>query len=213
LKDYSSYLIMLEELKDELERHVQSFTERSSIPLKDSVGELSSYDNHSPDLASETFERAKDIGLKDKSKIILTKVNHALDQIKDGSYGKCERCGKTIDEERLKAVPYTTLCIECKEIEEDSDENRMRPIEEEVLKYPFGRSFLDDMDQNEYDGEDAWQDVARYGTSNSPQDEPGAVDYTETYVDGNEKRGIVERGDMVINEEDPDEDDKNELGK
>ncbi len=213
MKDYSSYRIMLEELKDELERHVQSFTERSSVPLKDSVGELSSYDNHSPDLASETFERAKDIGLKDKSKIILTKVNHALDQMKDGSYGKCERCGKEIDEERLKAVPYTTLCIRCKVIEEESDESRTRPIEEEVLKYPFGRSFLDDTAQIEYDGEDAWQDVARYGTSNSPQDEPGAVDYAEAYVDGNEKRGVVEKVDMVIDEEDLDEDGKNKPGK
>jgi YteA family regulatory protein len=211
LKDYNSYRIMLKEMKDQLERRIQSITERSSISLKDSVEELSSYDNHSPDLASETFERSKDIGLKDKSKILLVKVNHALDQMKDGSYGKCERCGKAIDVERLKAVPYTTLCIDCRKIEEKSDKNRERPVEEEVLIYPFGRSFLDDTDQNQYDGEDAWQDVARFGTSNTPQDEPGAVNYKETYVDGNEKRGIVERTDMIPDENDPDEDDNNQL--
>ncbi|MGI6484987.1 MAG: TraR/DksA C4-type zinc finger protein [Tepidanaerobacteraceae bacterium] len=198
MTDYHRYQMILDQLKAELESRVESFNERSSLPLKDSVGELSSYDNHSPDLAAETFEKSKDIGLRDREKIILTKVNHALDQIKDGSYGKCERCGKDIEEERLEAVPYTTRCTKCKKTEEESNDKSARPIEEDILRYPFGRSFLDDADQNEYDGEDAWQDVARYGTSNSPQDEPGAVDYSETYVDEDEERGTVERADKII---------------
>ena len=104
MTDYHRYQMILDQLKAELESRVESFNERSSLPLKDSVGELSSYDNHSPDLAAETFEKSKDIGLRDREKIILTKVNHALDQIKDGSYGKCERCGKDIEEERLEAI-------------------------------------------------------------------------------------------------------------
>lgn len=212
MTDIQHFKINLEGMKKQLEGQMQVLIQRGSEPLKESVGELSGYDNHTSDLGAETFEREKDLGLKDNTKILLMKVNHALDKIKDGSYGVCERCGKPIDEERLEAVPYTTLCLECKKEEEKPEDPRSRPLEEDVLKYPFGRSFLDDTDRNEYDGEDAWQDVARYGTANTPQDEPGAVDYTETYTDGNEKRGIVERGDMIIDEEDPDEDDKNELG-
>jgi len=213
LTDIGHFKKNLEGLKRQLEGEMQVLIQRGSEPLKESVGELSAYDNHTSDLGAETFEREKDLGLKDNTKILLMKVNHALDQIRNGSYGVCERCGKPIDEERLEAVPYTTLCVECKKEEEKPDDPRSRPLEEDVLKYPFGRSFLDDTDRNEYDGEDAWQDAARYGTANTPQDEPGAVDYTETYTDGSEKRGIVERGDMIIDEEDPDEDDKNELGK
>ncbi|HHW02948.1 MAG TPA: conjugal transfer protein TraR [Thermoanaerobacterales bacterium] len=213
MKDTQYFKTRLEEMKKQLEDEMRVLIQRGSEPLKESVGELSSYDNHTSDLGAETFEREKDLGLKDNTKILMMKVNHALDKIRDGSYGICERCGKPIDEERLEAVPYTTLCIECKKEEEKPDDPRSRPLEEDILKYPFGRSFLDESDQNLYDGEDAWQDVARYGTANTPQDEPGAVDYTETDVDGNEKRGIVERGDMIIDEEDPDEDDKNELGE
>ncbi len=203
----------LEELKKELEEQQQVIVKRGSEPLKESTGELSGYDNHTSDLGAETFEREKDLGVKDNARIMLMKVNHALDKIKEGTYGICERCGKPIGEERLEAAPYTTLCIDCKNEEEKLDDSSPRPVEEEILRYPFGRSFSDEWDRNMYDGEDAWQDVARYGTANSPQDVPGAVDYTETYVDGDEKRGIVDKGDEIIDEEDPDEDDKNEFAE
>jgi YteA family regulatory protein len=212
LKNIQHFKAKLEGLKAQLEDEMKVLFKRGSEPLKESIGELSGYDNHTSDLGAETFEREKDIGLKDNTKILLTKVNHALNKISEGSYGICERCGKFIDKERLEAIPYATLCHGCKVEEEKYELHRSRPLEEDVLKFPFGRSFLDDTDSTEYDGEDAWQDVARYGTSNTPQDEPGAVDYTETYAEGNEKRGISDRGDMIIHEEDPDEDDKNELG-
>ena len=38
--------------------------------------------------------------------------------IDDGTFGTCGRCGKPISEERLEAMPYATLCIECKRLEE-----------------------------------------------------------------------------------------------
>ncbi|ADL07775.1 TraR/DksA C4-type zinc finger protein [Thermosediminibacter oceani] len=213
MKNLEYYKRKLQELKRELEDQMSTIIRRGSDPLKESVGELSSYDNHTSDLAAETFEREKDLGLRDNTERMLMKVNRALEKIEEGSYGICENCGNPIEEERLDVVPYASLCARCNNEEEKAFERRFRPVEEEVLKYPFGRSFLDGTDQNEYDGEDAWQDVARYGTANSPQDEPGAVDYSEVYTDGNEKRGIVDWADQIIDEEDPDEDDKNELGR
>ncbi|HHV18279.1 MAG TPA: conjugal transfer protein TraR [Thermoanaerobacterales bacterium] len=203
----------LEKLKHNLEKQMDILIKRGNEPLKESVGELSGYDNHPADLGAETFERAKDLGLKGNTKVILMKVNHALNRINNGTYGICENCGKPIEEERLKALPYTTFCVDCKISEEKSGDHSRRPLEEEILKYPFGRSFLDGTNKIEYDGEDAWQDVARYGTSDGPQDVPGAVDYTETQVNGDEKRGIVEQSDTIIDEKDTDEDDKNQLGK
>jgi YteA family regulatory protein len=203
----------LEKLKSKLEKQMDVLIKRGTDPLKESVGELSGYDNHPADLGEETFERAKDLGLKGNTKVLLMKVNHALDRINNGTYGICEKCGQKIEEQRLNALPYTTFCVNCKISEGNPGDHSRRPLEEEVLKYPFGRSFLDDTDKTEYDGEDAWQDVARYGTSESPQDVPGAVDYNEIYVDSEEKRGIVQESDSIIDEEDPDEDDKNELGK
>lgn len=42
----------------------------------------------------------------------LIYVNEALSRIENGDYNKCEECGEPIQEERLKAVPYATLCME-----------------------------------------------------------------------------------------------------
>jgi len=42
----------------------------------------------------------------------LIYVNDALSRIENGTYTECEVCGEPIQEERLKAVPYATLCME-----------------------------------------------------------------------------------------------------
>jgi len=204
------YKNQLQSLKSRLENQVELLSKRGSEPLKESLGELSGYDNHPADLGAETFERAKDLGLMGNSKALLMKVNHALDRINNGSYGICENCGKPIESERLQALPYTTFCVECKKSEEKEGDHSRRPLEEEVLQFPFGKTFNDGSDKIGYDGEDAWQDVARYGTSDSPQDIPGAVDYFETYEDGNELRGIVEGTDRILDEKELD-DNKKEL--
>lgn len=48
----------------------------------------------------------------------LEGINHALEKILDGSYGKCEGCGQNISRARLEALPMVRLCMECKQAEE-----------------------------------------------------------------------------------------------
>jgi DnaK suppressor protein len=43
----------------------------------------------------------------------LTEIESALTRLKDGTYGKCEDCGKAIAAARLQALPYATYCIQC----------------------------------------------------------------------------------------------------
>lgn len=45
-------------------------------------------------------------------------INNALEKILDGSYGKCEGCGKEINRDRLEALPMALLCLDCKQAEE-----------------------------------------------------------------------------------------------
>ena len=166
--------------------------------LTGSVQELSAYDNHPADLGSETFEREKDLALWNNTHEILQRIDEALDHMEKGLYGICEDCGREIDIQRLEALPYTTLCIHCQHQEEDNHQSRERPIEEEVLAPPFGRTFLDETDVVATDGEDIWQDVARYGTSESPSDLGGVADYEDAYLGSEEERGIVEEIDSII---------------
>jgi len=56
--------------------------------------------------------------LEDVEIELLRKIDEALERIENGTYGICEICGKEIEKERLKAIPWTTLCIEhAKEME------------------------------------------------------------------------------------------------
>ena len=78
----------------------------------DSVGELSSYDQHQADMGTETFEREKDLSILEQVEAELADVEHALRRLDDGTYGTCEVCGKAIPDERLEAMPAARLCLE-----------------------------------------------------------------------------------------------------
>jgi len=181
-------------LEEEL-RNSESFNLNES--LQDSVKELSSYDNHPADLGSETFEREKDLALKMNLDEIQQRIGEALERMEQGEYGKCEDCGREIGLERLEALPYTTLCIECQREEEAHHQNRKRPIEEEVLAPPFGRTFLDGTNNVVTDGEDIWQSVARYGTSETPSDLGGERDYEDMFLDADESQEFVEEVEAI----------------
>lgn len=47
----------------------------------------------------------------------LELVDSALVRLEAGTYGRCRNCGKTIDSERLAAIPYAELCMNCKQAE------------------------------------------------------------------------------------------------
>jgi DnaK suppressor protein len=44
-----------------------------------------------------------------------------LDRLDQGTFGICEECGEDISDERLKARPVTTLCINCKKTQENEE--------------------------------------------------------------------------------------------
>jgi len=73
------------------------------------------YGNHMADDASEAYEQAKDLALRQNAEQLLVQVTNALERFKQGTYGVCERCGTEIDPARLKALPYATLCLHCQQ--------------------------------------------------------------------------------------------------
>ncbi len=133
---------------------------------RDALAELSVCDNHPADIGTETFERSKDIGLRDRGQVQLARIDEALARVAGGTYGTCRHCGARIPEERLEAAPASAFCVNCQEVEDAQDKDRIRPVEEQVISMPFGGiPGADGSTGNEYDGEDSWGDVARYGTS------------------------------------------------
>ncbi|MEH7662268.1 yteA family sporulation protein, partial [Bacillus velezensis] len=95
-------------LKKQLEEHdiLSRFKENDKFQLTDefpyqSSGELSSYDNHPGDQATELYEREKDLALLDHEREHLRDIDYSLKQIENGTYGTCEVS--------CKDIPYDTL--------------------------------------------------------------------------------------------------------
>ncbi|MHB0939231.1 MAG: TraR/DksA C4-type zinc finger protein [Armatimonadota bacterium] len=102
--------------KERLEQELHEIMERTSISSDiEQVTELSTYDDHPADLASETFEREKDLALEGNIQDLLDKVNTALEKIEDSTYGLCDSCGVEINPNRLEALPWASLCLDCQD--------------------------------------------------------------------------------------------------
>lgn len=167
-----------------------------------SASELSMYDNHPADIADQLFERSKDLALRDNEHILLKKVEAALDKIKEGTYGECNHCGKSINIKRLEALPSATLCMECQE-ESDERDLASRPLEEEVLAPPFHQNFLDNDDSNSarFNGDDVLQGILKYGSSDSEQDLLRISDDDDGWPSSNDEHlTIIEDSDAILDD-------------
>ena len=76
-------------------------------------GGLSNAPLHPADLGSDTFEQEVSLSLLENENQQLEEIGAALERIDQGTFGKCEECGGKISVERLRAIPYARLCIEC----------------------------------------------------------------------------------------------------
>jgi DnaK suppressor protein len=68
------------------------------------------------DRSHSTEERARVIATARSLRANLRDVERALAKLDDGTYGRCDRCGNPIGEERLEAIPWALLCIDCKKL-------------------------------------------------------------------------------------------------
>ena len=72
------------------------------------------------DQSGNTLEREQEMSLNANLRDLMDQALRAIQRLDDGSYGKCESCGNPIGKLRLQAKPAATLCIVCKEKEDQS---------------------------------------------------------------------------------------------
>lgn len=119
-----------EEMKERLLRMKDETLQKIKDEVTEKgIGEEEKFDTH--DLAS--LSRVRELGYLRQSMNLKTlkDIEEALRKIKFGDYGYCEECGEEIDEERLRRMPFTTLCVDCKAGREK--EERFRTVEEEYI--------------------------------------------------------------------------------
>src|SRR3989339_660026 len=85
---------------------------------QDASGDLSNVPIHMADVGTDNYERELMIELIENGEESVRSIDTALEKIEDGTFGVCELCAKKITKERLKAVPYAKLCIDCQREEE-----------------------------------------------------------------------------------------------
>ncbi|MDP7148737.1 MAG: TraR/DksA family transcriptional regulator [Nitrospinaceae bacterium] len=72
------------------------------------------------DMASSLEGREMMFQLTSRDRNELKMIKEALYKIDSGTYGICDSCSKKISTKRLKILPLSSLCIECKESMEHS---------------------------------------------------------------------------------------------
>lgn len=107
---------LLEE-RGRLEQEIADLDADLSESLEDS-SEESPYDQHMAETAGVTLDREIDLTLEENARASISQIDRALAKLENGSYGRCDKCGKPIGDERLGVAPFATLCIECKRLEE-----------------------------------------------------------------------------------------------
>ena len=65
------------------------------------------------DIASEDTDRKMLESMNEKDAKRMQLIESALARLEQGKYGKCIKCTKKIPEDRLRAIPYALMCIDC----------------------------------------------------------------------------------------------------
>jgi RNA polymerase-binding protein DksA len=121
-RELAEFRRLLEDEKRRLMEELEAMEEHTP-EVEDQVGMDvgGGYDEDLADVASSTFEREKGLALESSVQQMLAQVEEALVRMEEGMYGICQRCGNPIDVARLRVLPFATLDIRCKELEEKAN--------------------------------------------------------------------------------------------
>ena len=118
-KDIDEFKKRLEKEKELIENELDSFATRDNKVEGDWDTRFPQWDGggSGADMeiaADEVEEYTRLLPLEHILEIRLKNINLALDKIKKGKYGICERCGRKIPVGRLKVYPEARYCLKCK---------------------------------------------------------------------------------------------------
>lgn len=92
--------------------HVKDVRAEMADATEIELSHTSTFDSaENEDTAAIMADRDRETALDENEKLLLHLVDHALDKVKDGSYGICEVTGAPIPVERLRAIPWATMTV------------------------------------------------------------------------------------------------------
>ncbi len=142
--DAAKFHKLLVELRDHLIDGVNFLaSDNLKRTHREASGELSGYSLHMADAGTDNFDREFALSLVSSEQEALYEIEEALKRLEQSTYGLCGNCEKPIRKERLEAVPFARLCIQCQSgIEKD----RRRPMQPTAV---FSETADEDGDEKE----------------------------------------------------------------
>lgn len=114
---------------DELRKILTAERERLLVSARSGLElsmnrERTSVGRDSIDESMEEELFSTELRLRDREQFLLHKINTAIERLDQGTIDECGDCGEAIGFRRLLVRPMTTLCIDCKELEEAEEAAR-----------------------------------------------------------------------------------------
>ncbi len=119
---------LLSHIEDRLKERRRHLLKEVNLRLSKNKSHVS-WATATDDIASKRAEHDLVMSLAQGEASEINQIDNALDKIEKGKYGVCEYCGDNINEQRLIAIPFVSLCIKCKEAEENDEQNYDNRIE------------------------------------------------------------------------------------
>ena len=99
------------ERKAKLKAQLNTFAEKDPKQEDNYNSDFPEFGDKEDENAAEVAVFESNLSLEDTLEQSLEMINRALQKIKNGTYGLCEKCGEIINEERLKIMPTATKCV------------------------------------------------------------------------------------------------------
>lgn len=100
-------------LKKQLQQQLREIEGLSEIDKDIDNTELTDFDrNHPADMAIDYTTQITKMAIEDLREEEVEEIKAALQAIEDGTYGRCQVCGREISYERLEALPTALTCID-----------------------------------------------------------------------------------------------------
>lgn len=110
--DTDGAALLLASQRDAARRRIGSLREQIR-GLADEQALTTHDDEHDPEGMTIAYQRAQFQALLVGAEADLAALDQAESRLRDGTYGRCTRCGAPIGAERLTALPATAVCIDC----------------------------------------------------------------------------------------------------
>ncbi|EKF36031.1 general stress protein [Bacillus xiamenensis] len=144
----------------QLKKDVKGSKKKEESMLVESNEMSNGVGNHLADHGSIYLDRMTEQTLDQVDDQLEGEIDAALKRMEDGTYGICEKTGKDIPYERLKAVPYTRYSIDAKKNEEtNQDPNEFDRSFSEQMRNLTNRETMDQMHSDTYERLEEEQDV------------------------------------------------------